>query len=49
MSTIYHAAIPVDLSAPSRQRIGAAQFFAGDNDSHVFTALTQRSGIASKP
>lgn len=39
MSTIYHAAIPVDLAAPSRQRIGAAQFFMGDNDSHVFTAL----------
>ena len=39
MSTIYHAAIPVDLAAPSRQRIGAAQFFLGDNNSHVFTAL----------
>ena len=39
LSTIYHASIPVDLAAPSRQRLGAAQFFLGDNNSHVFTAL----------
>ena len=39
MSTIYHAAIPVNLADPSRQRIGAAQLFMGDNNSHVFTAL----------
>lgn len=39
MSTIYHAAIPVNLADPSRQRIGAAQFFLGDNNSHVFMAL----------
>ncbi len=37
--TVYHAGIPVDLAAPSRQQIGASQFFYGDNRSHVFTAL----------
>lgn len=39
MSTIYHAAVPVNLAAPSMQRIGTAQLFYGDNNSHVFTAL----------
>ena len=39
MSTVYHASVPVDLAASSRQRLGADQFYYGDNDSHVFTAL----------
>lgn len=44
MSTVYHASIPVDLAAPSRQRLGAAQFWYGDNNSHVFTALVADTG-----
>lgn len=43
MATVYHASIPVDLAAPSRQRLGAAQFWYGDNESHVFTALVADS------
>lgn len=44
MSTIYHAEIPVNLADPSRANLGAVQFFLGDSNSHVFTALVADTG-----